>query len=103
MCTAPAAVMRWCRMATMWIIVLPAIFTTRTATTATTTVRWCLPKADPSRRGDALLSPRRLGRGCVDEAYDWVGNSLRAFLVRTKRPGIQVGASNTACNRPSRR
>jgi len=77
MCMAPAAATRRCRMATTWIIALPAIFTTRTAITATTTVRWCLPKAEPRFRGDALRSPRRLGRGRVKEVNDRVGNSLR--------------------------
>jgi hypothetical protein len=36
---ARAAATRRCRTATTWIIVLPAIFTIRTATTAMTTAR----------------------------------------------------------------
>jgi hypothetical protein len=45
--------MRQCRTATMWIIASPATFTTRTATTATITDRWHLPKGEPRLRGAA--------------------------------------------------
>ena len=46
MSTAPDAATMRCRTAIMWTIGSPAIFTTRTATTATTTVPWRLPKEE---------------------------------------------------------
>jgi hypothetical protein len=72
-------------MATTWIIVSPATFTTRMVTTATTTVRWRLPRDEQRSRGGRPLLPRRLGRGGADEASYLVGNRLCAFLVQTKR------------------
>jgi len=80
MCTVPVAAMRRCRTATTWIIASPATFTTRTATTATTTVHWRLHKDDRRRWGDAPLSPRRRCRLSAASArlgarpsnlYDW--------------------------------
>jgi hypothetical protein len=47
MCTAPAVATMRSRMATTWIIASPAIFTTRTATTATITAHWFLPSVEP--------------------------------------------------------
>jgi len=49
-----------CRTATMWIIGSPAIFTTRTATTATTTVPWRLPRGERLSRHRPGGCPRRL-------------------------------------------
>lgn len=69
MCTAPAARTRRCRTATTWIIMSPATFTTRTATTATITVHWFLPReVTLCLRGSRLRLAHWRGRGCLDEA-----------------------------------
>jgi hypothetical protein len=46
MSTGPDAATMRCRTATMWTIGSPAIFTIRTAITATTTVPWRLPRGE---------------------------------------------------------
>ena len=46
MSTGPDVATKRCRTAIMWTIGSPAIFTTRTATTATTTVPWRLPREE---------------------------------------------------------